>query len=156
MRRYRLQTPMILILTKGYKVAQEHTFGFVYVLVEDGDSPYYKIGMTVGHPDDRYRNLQTGNPRELKEWAVFPFPKAEVARVEAMMHSRLAEYRVNGEWFKLADEQRVDMLNIIFDELQAVWKDYAKRGLSLLPAKLTLKRDYTAGLPDPVWMQAGR
>jgi hypothetical protein len=138
-------------------VAQEHAFGFVYVLVETGDSPYYKIGMTVGHPDDRYRNLQTGNPRELKEWAVFPFPKAEVKRVEDMMHKRFSEYRVNGEWFEMGDKQRTDMLNTIFDELQAVWKDYARNGTSLLPAKPEPpKRNYTADLPDPAWLRTAR
>lgn len=76
----------------------------VYVVVEQG-TDYCKIGMGVCS-DRRLIELQIGNPRRLQLAATFELGDvATAARIERRVHSLLAEYRHQGEWFKVSSDQ---------------------------------------------------
>lgn len=64
--------------------------------IEDGDA--VKIGYTKDkNPDKRLRALQTANPRKLRVLGFIPGG----VEVENRIHSELASYRLEGEWFEL-------------------------------------------------------
>ncbi len=70
--------------------------GFVYVIcpydLQDGTA---KIGWAVD-PDKRLSTLQTGSFHELQLFEVIPGSQ----RLERAIHSKLADERIRGEWFK--------------------------------------------------------
>jgi hypothetical protein len=65
------------------------------------DGNHVKIGYTDGVPEDRLRQLQTGNPTPLQIMAVDTRGTVETER---QLHQRFAGYRVNGEWFRLVPQ----------------------------------------------------
>jgi hypothetical protein len=68
-------------------------YSFVYIVRAEGDSPI-KVGRAVNVPK-RIRTLQTGNPRRLVLLRVMPGG----VELEAQLHLRLREFRMQGEWF---------------------------------------------------------
>jgi hypothetical protein len=52
-----------------------------------------KVGTTDGHPEERLRDLQTGNSRKLRLLA------HSGHLTEKQAHAKLWRHRVNGEWF---------------------------------------------------------
>lgn len=81
---------------KNYKAPVKHA-GTLYVLQEEGDGPV-KIGWVNAWMPVEWRmsTLQTGNPRALRIVRVFPgMPK----RIERLLHRRLRQWRIRGEWF---------------------------------------------------------
>lgn len=124
---------------------------FVYCFCEEPNDGYYKFGITDGHPADRIRQLQTGNPRQLREVAVFPFGRDHVAQVEKWMHTNLEQYRAVGEWFRLTPEQRDSALNRLLELMQAAWKEYTINPDMKVYA--TWGDNYRFGvLPVPAWL----
>jgi hypothetical protein len=69
--------------------------GYVYVIT---DGTAVKIGKSAGHPQNRLKGLQTGNPRLLRliAWAYVPDRKA----AEVEMHVKFQSKNVLGEWFE--------------------------------------------------------
>jgi Meiotically up-regulated gene 113 len=59
------------------------------------DGRAIKIGKSESHPWVRLKDLQTGNPEELRLVAY------TLAVTEAEAHKRLARHRLRGEWFRL-------------------------------------------------------
>lgn len=59
-----------------------------------------KIGFTTKHPRARLKQLQTGNPNKLKLIGWFPGS----LQAEREIHESMAEFRLQGEWFKLVPE----------------------------------------------------
>ncbi len=124
---------------------------FVYVLREVPNTGYFKIGMTDGHPSARIAQLQTGNPRPLKEVAVFPFGRDHVAQVELWMHKNLGEHRLQGEWFNLNEAQLNNALNRLLEVMQEAWKEYTINPEMKVYA--TWGDNYRFGtLPVPIWL----
>ena len=92
---------------------RERKRGYVYVLEErrvgDEGPHFYKFGQS-GNPADRRKNLQTGNPRELKMFAVSAELDDCVAGEEHLMNE-FEQYKcppdMNGgtEWFMVGDDQ---------------------------------------------------
>jgi len=68
---------------------------FVYFIQADEDGPI-KIGFTAGDPQSRLAQLQTGNPVALKLLGAI---RGDTAK-ERELHAALAEWRLQGEWFK--------------------------------------------------------
>jgi hypothetical protein len=68
---------------------------YVYFIQADENGPI-KIGFTSDDPKKRLNQLQTGNPAVLKLLGAI---KGTVAR-EKELHARLAEWRLQGEWFQ--------------------------------------------------------
>ena len=65
--------------------------------------PYVKIGLVKGNDDgrssfERRNEHQTGNPREIIVEAEVE-THAQVSTLESLVHQRLANYRIHGEWF---------------------------------------------------------
>jgi hypothetical protein len=68
---------------------------FVYFIQADDDGPI-KIGFTASDPAARLNQLQTGNPSVLKLIGAIHGTTAR----ERELHAALAEWRLQGEWFK--------------------------------------------------------
>lgn len=86
-------------ITRTYIISEEHT-------------GYYKVGVSV---DIRKRlsDLQTGNPRKLHVFHVFP------GNVERSIHAILEDHSglAKGEWFELNESQ----VCVIVDTIQAMF-----------------------------------
>ncbi|MEK9811264.1 MAG: GIY-YIG nuclease family protein [Candidatus Nanopelagicales bacterium] len=79
--------------------------GFVYV-IQDGHG-MIKVGRTV-NVDNRLRRIMTGNSSgELT--VLFSAEVANMVDVESMIHVRLDEFRVHGEWFNVDPDKAVSI-----------------------------------------------
>ena len=81
-------------------MAGRQSEGFVYFITA---GPRWKSPIKVGwalDPTRRIRELQTGNPRNLKLISSAP---GDIG-LEQLIHSILREYRLAGEWFRPATE----------------------------------------------------
>ena len=69
--------------------------------------PYVKIGIVKDNktPEERVKELQTGNPRKVRTIKTYLSPMVE--NLETRLHHNFAEYWVRGEWF-LMDENFVN------------------------------------------------
>lgn len=59
--------------------------------ISDGSA--IKIGKTDGHPIQRLRSLQTGNPRPLR---LLAYTQGQ----ERLLHTYFSQEAIHGEWFK--------------------------------------------------------
>ena len=74
---------------------------YVYVIQEDKPSKKapVKIGVAID-VEERWRGLQTGNPRLLKLVATFgPMTREGAYEMESAMHHRFRKQNLRGEWF---------------------------------------------------------
>jgi len=74
--------------------------------IDGGSSSYVKIGIVQDISRDsqqRIREHQTGNPRNLELHHVTPTPGPY--RVERFLHQRFGPNRVRSEWFRLSDTE---------------------------------------------------
>lgn len=69
--------------------------GYVYCI---SDGTAMKIGMSIGHPQNRLKSLQTGNPRLLTLLAFKEVPDRIAAEIE--LHLKYQATNILGEWFK--------------------------------------------------------
>lgn len=68
-------------------------------MIRETETSYYKIGYTTQTPIARLRELQTGNPRQLK---IVRYVEIENAyRVEQLLHQVLGKWHVTREWFNI-------------------------------------------------------
>ena len=67
--------------------------------IQDVEQGYIKIGQSE-EPEKRLRQLQTGNPNELRLLWV----DHQGDYIEAELHREFREHRVSGEWFQPSDE----------------------------------------------------
>lgn len=81
---------------------------FVYVITDGADA--VKIGV-AGDPIQRLAELQVGNHRKLTIATTFRHMHSELA--EALWHSRLSQYRAEGEWFVLNEKLRKAVISLV-------------------------------------------
>jgi hypothetical protein len=99
-------------------LAMNHPFedyrpGYIYLL-QMGE--YYKIGRTVAI-ERRQRELSgTKLPHDLVQ--LHTIKVRDIVAVETALHRRYAEYRSNGEWFRLPDTCVQEICNLQGDEYQ--------------------------------------
>jgi hypothetical protein len=74
-------------------------WGYLY-LIEDSISRLLKIGQTRRCPEERLRELQTGNPHPLRLCKAYQVQS--VHRVEAALHRQFDHRQVSGEWFRVS------------------------------------------------------
>jgi hypothetical protein len=77
--------------------------GLIY-LINEYETDNYKIGVTRSNSDKhRKRTLQTGNSKKLETIHIFKtdYPY----RIETMLHNHYHKNKVNGEWFKLNENE---------------------------------------------------
>ena len=70
--------------------------------------PYVKIGLVKGNDAgrssfERRKEHQTGNPREIIVEAEIK-TYAQVSILESLIHQRLANHRIHGEWFNYGED----------------------------------------------------
>lgn len=73
--------------------------GFVYVITHPAWPEYCKVGRAFD-PESRLRGYQTGCPNRayrLRYAAYFP----DCVAAEKLIHDTLADYRAEGEWFRI-------------------------------------------------------
>lgn len=72
------------------------------------ETPFTKVGLVrqndLRSTNDRVREHQTGNPRELTIFKIIQTPVVE--RVETFLHGRFAPSRISGEWFSFDGDLR--------------------------------------------------
>jgi hypothetical protein len=87
--------------------------GYVYLLLEIDDlgNERHKIGFTKNPPEQRLRQLKTGNPNQVRVLNSYISPN--YVKVEAMLHKRYQAQRTEAknEWFHLTDEQVLRFLD---------------------------------------------
>ena len=66
-----------------------------------------KIGIAQ-NPKQRLKQLQTGNPNRMS--LVMTVSTRHAKKLECAMHNRLAEYRMNGEWFRITAMEAFEIL----------------------------------------------
>ena len=74
--------------------------GYVYLIGELNGDNKYKIGSTRAKDiNKRLKQLQTGNSNQLyiKEY----YETSKPFKLEQMLHNKLKDYNVIGEWFEL-------------------------------------------------------
>ena len=81
--------------------------GNLYV-IRAGDTGYYKIGITKRDAASRLKELQTGNHAKLEVVRCYRVDDMEAD--EAMIHKRLAQFNVNGEWYELDSLLDIDVM----------------------------------------------
>ena len=75
-----------------------------YIITEVGLEEYIKIGKTDNGVDNRIRDLQIGNPRELSIVYVFDAIKDGLGELE--LQDKFKPLRVRGEWYQFTKEMR--------------------------------------------------
>jgi len=76
-----------------------NSIGYVY-FIKNGEYNQVKIGWS-DRPSIREKELQTGNPNQLKIIGVLP---SQESSVETFLHDRYKIYHIRGEWFKYEGE----------------------------------------------------
>lgn len=91
--------------------------GVLYIIGErshlGAPTGLYKIGIVRDNEkarsvDERLREHQTGNPREL--FVAHSEPTPMVERLETLLHGHYASRRIGGEWFELPDRDLDDVI----------------------------------------------
>lgn len=82
---------------------------YIYAIHAEGTNRY-KIGFTGQTPEHRIKVMQTGSPFKLVVLAFRP----GTIKDEQKVHTALAKFRVQGEWFELAN------LAVLYDHFPAL------------------------------------
>lgn len=81
--------------------------GYVYLILEvnQNGQESHKIGVSKNPPEKRLKQLQTGNPNEIR--ILSAYESVNYKKVEQWLHSRYSTKRTlaENEWFNLTDEQ---------------------------------------------------
>ena len=87
--------------------------GIIYV-IQCGNLPYYKIGMTTSGVDSRLASLQTGSPLPLR--VLFTRTHYRPVECERFLHDKFKHVRMMGEWFRLSFDELMDLAVILGHE----------------------------------------
>ena len=77
-------------------------------LIRSQEESYYKIGIS-NNPIKRLKELQTGNPTQLKIISAYPSEYANL--IEKTLHRRYSHLKKEGEWFYMSNENEVSFIN---------------------------------------------
>jgi hypothetical protein len=75
--------------------------GYVY-LIESYNTQFYKIGISKNDPHKRLKQLATANADELR--LITTYESEYYRKLEKWLHRKFSQYRLEGEWFKLPDD----------------------------------------------------
>ena len=99
-------------MTDDYRIFKDpvpvNTSGYVYLIKASGK---YKIGIST-NPDKRIESLQTANPSPIS--VVHIQYSHEYKRLEAELHEKYGEYRMQGEWFDLP----ADLVDLVVTDME--------------------------------------
>lgn len=87
--------------------------GIVYIL-KAGD--VFKIGVTSGSLSNRIKELQTGNPYKI---VVYEHSDEieDYYKLESKLHEMFSHCKLNGEWFRLNNEDIFKAVKVIFEDV---------------------------------------
>lgn len=71
-----------------------------YIYIIGPENGPYKIGYS-SKPEERCRQLQTGQPQHIKVHHLREIDEERVAVMEKLIHRQLGYQRVRGEWFNV-------------------------------------------------------
>lgn len=81
--------------------------GYVYLIlqVDSEGNELHKIGISKNHPDARVKQLQTGNPNQIR--LLNFYESKNYKKVEQWIHSKYSQNKTlaDNEWFLLTNEQ---------------------------------------------------
>lgn len=81
---------------------------FVYVLsAEINNKKSYKIGYTRRQVEDRIREFKTGNASDFI--VVYKFESNWSSKIEAILHRKFSDKKINGEWFDLTSDDLIEI-----------------------------------------------
>lgn len=84
--------------------------GKIYLIKCYNDSEVlYKIGFTRGKPENRLKNLETGNPNDLEIIKVFETKYN--TKLESNLHTKFKSKQVKNEWFRLDNDDVDDFID---------------------------------------------
>ncbi len=95
--------------------------GYVYLMTNGRD---YKIGLTASEPENRRRQLQTGNSEQI-DLVAYTICK-DMNNLEIKLHRHFITNRKVGEWFSLSE----DDLHVVYDLFK---KESINLDMSLIP-----------------------
>lgn len=101
------------------KCNKNHNIDWNDILIDSDVDEVYKIGFTRVNPENRLKQLSTGNPHKMEIIKVFETKFN--TKLESNLHRRFKSKRTNKEWFMLSDE---DVENFI-DTCETVEKQYS-------------------------------
>ena len=139
--------------------------GYVYILMNASlRSNQYKIGKTTKHPEQRAREISTGTgvPQDFE--VLYHVYVADCHRVEQLVHSRLAKYRVSGrkEFFEVPLQTAIKILNAAASEVGVLPEPDNEERAKPTPAEnsgepvAVPQQDKEINLQDPGRAHAGR
>ncbi|MBT3045017.1 MAG: GIY-YIG nuclease family protein [Candidatus Thiodiazotropha sp. (ex Codakia orbicularis)] len=72
---------------------------YTYFIIENEDNDEHRIKIGCSKkPEQRIRNLQTGNSRKL---CLMGWIECSDQSIERLLHEKYEEFRLNGEWFSI-------------------------------------------------------
>ena len=92
--------------------------GFVYLIGESGTKKV-KIGRSKSDPNNRLKQLQTGNPNQLE--LLFSLKTKYPTKVEAGIHRLYGSQRMIGEWFYFEDiTELINKIKLVDSNLEFI------------------------------------
>jgi len=93
--------------------------GFVYIMINPAMPTLLKIGMTTKQPAERAQELSQGTGMPTVFHVAYSVEVRDCKRAESLVHSRLAQFRVNQgrEFFNVPLEVAIRELNRLGEEL---------------------------------------
>lgn len=81
---------------------------FIYIITSE--LGFLKIGIAID-VEKRRRQLSTASPVKLRIYKKFSIlTKMRASSIETLIHHKLRNFRANGEWFNIAPEDAVDVI----------------------------------------------
>ncbi len=91
-------------------------FSWIYVVGSFEHLECVKIGMSSRTTcKGRIQQLQTSFPYLLHSYAEFPVNNHHVRKVEKIVHHKLKEFRLKGEWFSLHPRDAIENIKEILE-----------------------------------------
>lgn len=89
----------------------------IVYIVKQKETNYVKIGITTEFKKKgRFAQLQTTSPTGIEIVNIFYVEDSKAN--ERKLHSYFHKERLNGEWFKLTDNQLIEIKDLIIDEIE--------------------------------------
>lgn len=122
-----------LISPKYLKYAEYKIENIDYCVYFVTDGYAIKVGMAASLPN-RIKQLQTGNPREIKALYIIPADNQTMAlAIEGSIHKELSSKQLLGEWFNIAEGDIVAICNKLgYDVGKPISKfDFGVKGIEI-------------------------
>lgn len=80
---------------------------YIYII---SDGEYIKIGK-ANDVEKRIKELQTGNPKELKIIRTIECDEIFATRIECELHKILDKHKIRGEWYSITCINEIDKMS---------------------------------------------